>query len=89
MKNILFFVLSFQTWKITLGKSAQFLSLFLLLGCGVKGDPMPPEKPPFIGRGEQTYKRATEEIFSPTAPAMMFGDEEKDGEKKDNEYGED
>jgi hypothetical protein len=30
--------------------------------CGVKGDPLPPEKPPTLGRGRPTYKRATEEI---------------------------
>lgn len=35
---------------------------FCFLGCGVKGDPLPPEKPPELGRGRPTYKRATEEI---------------------------
>jgi hypothetical protein len=36
--------------------------IFVLAGCGVKGDPLPPEKPADIGRGRPTYKRATEEI---------------------------
>jgi hypothetical protein len=30
----------------------------LFLGCGVKGDPLPPELPPEIGRGEPTYRRS-------------------------------
>lgn len=34
----------------------------VLVGCGVKGDPLPPEKPTPLGRGRPTYKRATEEI---------------------------
>lgn len=29
----------------------------LLIGCGIKGDPLPPEKPIEIGRGRPTYKR--------------------------------
>lgn len=33
-----------------------------LAGCGVKGDPLPPEKPADIGRGRPTYKRATEDL---------------------------
>ncbi len=31
---------------------------FLLGGCGVKGDPIPPETSPEIGRGKPTYRRA-------------------------------
>ena len=31
-----------------------------LLSCGVKGDPLPPERPAELGRGRPTYKRATE-----------------------------
>ena len=53
-----------MTWpKKRLTFSAPFLvCLFTLLGCGVKGDPLPPERPPEIGRGRPTYRRATEEI---------------------------
>lgn len=38
------------------------LILLALVNCGVKGDPVPPEKPPELGRGHPTYKRATEDI---------------------------
>lgn len=31
-----------------------------LQGCGVKGDPLPPEKPAELGRGRPNYRRATE-----------------------------
>lgn len=34
----------------------------LCLGCGVRGDPLPPETPTELGRGRPNYKRATEEI---------------------------
>lgn len=42
----------------------SLLTAMVLLGagCGVKGDPLPPEKPAEIGRGRPTYKRATEGI---------------------------
>lgn len=38
------------------------LFLAVCAGCGVKGDPLPPEKPAELGRGRPTYKRATEGI---------------------------
>lgn len=34
----------------------------LLTGCGVKGDPLPPQRPSEIGRGRPTYRRATERV---------------------------
>ena len=43
-------------------RGAVGLVLFAALGCGVKGDPLPPEKPADIGRGRPTDKRATEQI---------------------------
>ena len=33
-----------------------------LPGCGVKGDPLPPERPPRMGRGRPTYRKAAEKI---------------------------
>ncbi|MCB0391147.1 MAG: hypothetical protein KDD58_07645 [Bdellovibrionales bacterium] len=46
------------------------------MGCGVKGDPLPPEKPPLLGRGQPTYKKATEEIVLPAPPEIIFDDNE-------------
>lgn len=36
--------------------------LFAINGCGVKGDPVPPDRPSELGRGRPTYKRATEKF---------------------------
>ena len=36
--------------------------LVLVSGCGVKGDPMPPERPADLGRGRPNYKGATQGI---------------------------
>jgi hypothetical protein len=58
--------------------------LIWIAGCGVKGDPLPPEKPVELGRGRPTYKRATEGIAiekKKTVPAKdKDDDEDEDGE---------
>lgn len=41
----------------------------VLSGCGVRGKPQPPLRPPEIGRGQPTFKRATEEYAFPDVPA--------------------
>jgi hypothetical protein len=38
------------------------------LGCGVKGDPLPPEGAPNIGRGHPTYRKAVERFDVRTEP---------------------
>lgn len=43
----------------------SFVVLAFHAGCGVKGDPLPPEKPPSIGRGQPNFKRATENLSLP------------------------
>lgn len=62
-------------------KGICVLFLFGVFGCGVKGDPLPPEKPPELGRGEPTYRRATEEFAFPDVPAIH----EEPKKEKDNE----
>lgn len=36
-----------------------------IVGCGVKGDPLPPESPVELGRGKPSYIRATEGMNYP------------------------
>ncbi|HMN67100.1 MAG TPA: hypothetical protein PKC28_01045 [Bdellovibrionales bacterium] len=53
------------------------------LGCGVKGDPLPPEKPPELGRGRPTYKKATEGMK--IAPRKQVAPDVDEGEDKDED----
>ncbi len=36
--------------------------IFIILGCGVKGDPLPPERPAPLGRGSPSYREATQDL---------------------------
>ncbi len=71
-----------------LKKIASFSLVCALAGCGVKGDPLPPEKPTELGRGRPTYRRASEEIVieksrrRPPAPAGKDKDEDDDDDKE-------
>ena len=53
------------------------LSLVLIAGCGVKGDPVPPGTPAELGRGQPTYKRAAEEFAFPDIPPVYEEQEKK------------
>ena len=61
--------------------------IFLSLGCGVRGRPLPPENPPPLGRGEPSFKKATEKVVLPTkkkreAPADDWNEPEDFQEKE-------
>lgn len=56
------------------------LAFLFAAACGVKGDPMPPEKPIEIGRGRPTYKKATEGIRIEKAKPAESEEEEDDEE---------
>ena len=67
-------------------KLSMILVVTGLLGCGVKGDPLPPEKPADIGRGRPTYKRATEDLklrkVTPRKVNQKYQDDEEDDERE-------
>ena len=70
-------------------KIASFSLACAIAGCGVKGDPLPPEKPTELGRGRPTYRRASEEIVieksgrrPPTTPANKEKYEDEDDDKE-------
>ncbi len=42
-----------------------FISFLVLGGCGVRGRPQPPTTPPEIGRGQPTFRRATQQFAFP------------------------
>lgn len=53
-----------------------------LSACGVKGDPLPPEKPMDIGRGRPTYKKATEGLRIDKAKQEPDRDADKDEDEE-------
>lgn len=61
-----------------------FAFLFFSLGCGVKGDPIPPEQDAYIGRGRPTFKGAAEKIkLSPSAPTELDRSEADDRDEEE------
>ena len=60
------------------------ISLFVLIttGCGVRGDPVPPEQPPVLGRGQPTYREATKDLAQPFVPPPATELEKDKNEKK-------
>lgn len=60
-----------------------FLCAGFVSACGVKGDPLPPEKPVELGRGRPTYRRATEGMK--IEHQRSIHDEEEDEDKKDDD----
>jgi hypothetical protein len=59
--------------------------LFLQAGCGVKGDPVPPKIPAELGRGQPTYKGATEDLAFPSVPPVLtpnVNEKKEEDEKK-------
>ncbi len=69
-------MMSNQKHKNWMLKTVISLAGLTLFGCGVKGDPLPPEKPPVIGRGQPSFMKATEEIRIPELPPIELNDKE-------------
>lgn len=72
-----------MSWlRLSMKISLITMAAWLLCSCGVKGDPLPPEKPSELGRGRPTYKRATESIkVDPRRPVKQEDEEERDEER--------
>lgn len=59
--------------------------LIFISACGVKGDPLPPERPVELGRGRPTYRRATEGIRIERKARPIEKDDEEEQEDKDTD----
>lgn len=72
-----------MSYRRTLLRFSLLLQIvFTLLACGVKGDPLPPEKPIDIGRGRPTYKRATEGLRVKEKRSPPVREEEEKDERE-------
>jgi hypothetical protein len=57
-----------------------------ITGCGVKGDPLPPERPAELGRGRPTYRRAAERVrVLHQKPEEVLQPEEDEDETEEEE----
>lgn len=65
--------------------SLLFFTLIFISACGVKGDPLPPERPVELGRGRPTYRRATEGIRIERKVRSNEKDDEEEQEDKDSD----
>lgn len=67
--------------KILIVNAVIDIFFLFVTGCGVKGDPVPPSQPPELGRGQPTYRKATEKIqLQKYSPAEDQEKEEKEPE---------
>ena len=46
------------------------LGILISGGCGIKGDPLPPEKPAVLGRGQPTFVDSKESLSYPGLPPV-------------------
>jgi hypothetical protein len=60
-------------------------ALLALCACGVKGDPLPPEKPVELGRGRPTYKRAMKNVKVSPVKEDPEDEEKSDKDAEDAE----
>lgn len=59
------------------------LMVLSLTGCGVRGSPQPPLTPPEIGRGQPTFRRATEQFKFQNVPPIPSEPEEDDDDAEE------
>jgi hypothetical protein len=63
--------------------SSTLTLCYFVAACGVRGDPVPPKTPTPLGRGEPTYKGATQNLAFPNVPPV-YAPKTKD-KKEENE----
>lgn len=74
-------ILSRRLSKDLISSCLTLIGILSIGACGVKGDPLPPLKPVDLGRGQPSYKKATEDIpLQKYSPADDREDEEKESE---------
>ena len=62
-------------------RTTLYFALFsLLAACGVRGDPMAPLVPTEIGRGQPTYRGATESLANDPEKTVEVKDRENEEE---------
>jgi Prokaryotic lipoprotein-attachment site len=69
--------------KILILKGLLAVVSLVIAGCGVKGDPKPPETTPYIGTGQPNYRKAAEKI--PLQKYSPSEDEEKEEKEPEDE----
>lgn len=76
-----------MSWPLKKVSFNLFLAsaLLSLIGCGVKGDPLPPERPAELGRGRPTYRKATEGIRVEKARNLQEDDESDSDHDEEND----
>lgn len=74
-----------MNWQKLFVTSSFIWAFVFLVGCGVKGDPVPPTRPADLGRGRPTYRRATKGISIQNHKKVeKYPNEEEDGEPDEN-----
>jgi hypothetical protein len=64
---------------------ALFLLTLFVLNCGVKGDPLPPERPAELGRGRPTYRRAAERVKVIPQPKEVLDEDDEEADEETEE----
>ncbi|RME16529.1 MAG: hypothetical protein D6797_04355 [Bdellovibrio sp.] len=59
--------------------------LLYVLGCGIKGDPLPPEAPPEIGQGYPTFDSSQDRFKDSDIPPVEEYQNRKKNKDKENE----
>jgi hypothetical protein len=60
-----------------LSKLVVLFIYFSFLGCGVKGDPIPPDTPPQLGRGQPSYGNSPDGLGLNKIPDILFEEDDE------------